>query len=171
MCARPEGARVILGDLQAGDVFGEMSAIDEAPRSASIAVLNRALVARMSGPTFIEAATHSPIVARRLMQVLSERVRLGNARLVEHSALTIRYRLYAELLREARARKPGEAALSISPPPVAVHPRLPIGARREAVSREIAELIRQGVVERTPRALIIAKPDTLRAAITRELEA
>ncbi len=43
------GREVILGDLHAGAIFGEMAAIDEAPRSASIGVLNRAVVARLSG--------------------------------------------------------------------------------------------------------------------------
>lgn len=164
------GREVILGDLVAGQVFGEMSAIDEAPRSASISVLNRACVARMSGATFMELATQSPVVARRLMRILSERVRVGNARLVEHSSLTIRFRLYAELLREARPRKPGGEELIISPPPTQQILAGRIGGRREAVSREVAELLRQGILARTPSALVIAKPQWLRDAIERELE-
>ncbi|MGL4440615.1 MAG: Crp/Fnr family transcriptional regulator [Bosea sp. (in: a-proteobacteria)] len=164
------GREVILGDLVAGQVFGEMSAIDEAPRSASVSVLNRSSVARLSGATFMELATQSPIVARRLMQILSERVRFGNARLVEHSSLTIRFRLYAELLREARPRKAGSEELIISPPPTQQILAGRIGGRREAVSREIADLLRQGVLARTPSALVIARPQWLRDAIERELE-
>ncbi len=169
------GREVILGDLHAGAIFGEMAAIDEAPRSASIGVLNRAVVARLSGRAFIEIATQSPIVARRLMKVLTERVRTGNARLVEHSALTIRYRLYAELLREARPRRAGGREggpeLAISPPPIQQVLASRIGARREAVSREVADLIRRGVLQRTAGALLIVKPDLLREAVARELEA
>ncbi len=173
------GREVILGDLHAGAIFGEMAAIDEAPRSASIGVLNRAVVARLSGRAFIELATQSPIVARRLMKVLTERVRTGNARLVEHSALTIRYRLYAELLREARPRRAGGREigreggpeLAISPPPIQQVLASRIGARREAVSREVADLIRRGVLQRTAGALLIMKPDLLREAVARELEA
>jgi CRP/FNR family transcriptional regulator, cyclic AMP receptor protein len=164
------GREVILGDLVAGQVFGEMSAIDEAPRSASIAVLNRATVARMAGATFMELATHSPTVARRLMRILTDRVRLGNARLVEHSSLTIRYRLYAELLREARPRRNGAPEMVISPPPTQQTLAGRIGGRREAVSREMAELLRQGVLSRTPAALVIHQPQWLRDAIERELD-
>jgi CRP/FNR family transcriptional regulator, cyclic AMP receptor protein len=166
----PGGREVILGDLVAGQVFGEMSAIDEAPRSASISVLNRSSVARMSGTTFMELATQSPIVARRLMQILSERVRLGNAKLVEHSSLTIRYRLYAELLREARPRKAGSDEMIISPPPTQQILAGRIGGRREAVSREIADLLRRGMLARTPAALVITRPQWLRDAIERELD-
>lgn len=164
------GREIILGDLIAGQVFGEMSAIDEAPRSASISVLNRSSVARMSGTTFMELVTQSPIVARRVMKILSERVRIGNARLVEHSSLTIRFRLYAELLREARPRKTGSDELIISPPPTQQILADRIGGRREAVSREIADLLRQGVLARTAAALVIAKPQWLRDAIQNELE-
>ncbi len=46
-----------------------------------------------------------------------------------------------------------------------------IGARREAVSREVADLIRRGVLQRTAGALLIMKPDLLREAVARELEA
>lgn len=164
------GREVILGDLHAGAIFGEMAAIDESPRSASIGVLNRSLVARMAGPTFIEISTQSPIVALRLMRVLTERVRLGNARLVEHSALTIRFRLYAELLREARVRKAGSPELMISPPPVQSILAARIGARREAISREMAELQRKGVIERSTRSLVILRPDVLKSEVERELE-
>lgn len=166
----PGGREVILDELQAGEIFGEMAAIDAAPRSASISVLNRALVARMAGATFMDLATQSPVVARRLMRVLTDRVRVGNARLVEHSALTIRYRLFAELLRKGRVRRPGSSELAISPPPVQAVLAARIGARREAVSREVAELMRRGVLERTSRALVILKPDVLRAEIAREME-
>lgn len=164
------GRETILGDLGAGQIFGEMSAIDDAPRSASISVLNRANVARLAGATFVQLATESPIIALRLMRILSARVRLGNAKLVEHSALTIRFRLYAELLRQARPRKAGSDELIISPPPTQAILGSKIGGRREAVSREIADLLRRGVLTRTPAALVIAKPQWLREAIEHELE-
>jgi CRP-like cAMP-binding protein len=165
----PGGREVILGDFGAGDIFGEMAAIDASPRSASISALNRSVVARMGATAFMELGTTSPIVARRLMQVLTARIRTGNARLVEHSALTIRYRLYAELLREAKPRRTG-AGLIISPPPVQSTLAARIGARREAVSREIAQLLRDKVLERTPGGLVILLPDALREAVERELQ-
>ncbi len=104
------------------------------------------------------------------MQLLSERVRTGNARLVEHAALTIRFRLYAELLREARPRAPGSPERIISPPPVQQVLAGRIGARREAVSREIADLIRRGVVSRGRAGLILHRPEVLEAAVASELQ-
>src|SRR3712207_3352294 len=38
----PLGQEVILGDLEAGDIFGEMASIDGAPRSANVSEIGRA---------------------------------------------------------------------------------------------------------------------------------
>jgi CRP/FNR family transcriptional regulator, cyclic AMP receptor protein len=111
------GREVILGDLRQGDVFGEMAAIDEAPRSANITALHRSTVSRMSGAAFREMATQVPEVALRVMRVLTGRVRLGNEKLLEFATLQLKHRLHAELLREARPRA-GTAELVISPPPL-----------------------------------------------------
>lgn len=166
----PGGREVILGDIGAGGIFGDMAAIDDSRRSASITALNRSGLWRMSGAAFVECITHSPMIARRFMRLLAERVRLGNTRLVEHSALTGKHRLYSELLRESRPR-PGHATeRTISPPPVQQILASRIGIRREAVSREMADLIRRGVLARTPGALIILRPDDLEASIASELD-
>jgi CRP/FNR family transcriptional regulator, cyclic AMP receptor protein len=162
------GREVILGDLQAGAIFGEMAAIDDQPRSASIAALNRSAVSRMSGSAFREMAAEVPLAALRVMRVLTGRIRLGNERLLEFATLTLRHRLHAELLREARLR-PGTGELVISPPPLQHVLAARIGGRREAVSREIAEMLRTGQLKRTPAALVLTRPQELRAELERLL--
>jgi CRP/FNR family transcriptional regulator, cyclic AMP receptor protein len=162
------GREVILGDLQAGALFGEMAAIDDQPRSANITALHRATVSRMSGRAFREMAAEVPLVALRVMRVLTGRVRLGNERLLEFATLTLRHRVHAELLREARPR-PATGELVISPPPLQHVLAARIGGRREAVSREIADMLRKGQLQRTPTALVIVRPDELRAELDRQL--
>jgi CRP-like cAMP-binding protein len=164
------GREVILGDLRGGDIFGEMAAIDDQPRSANITALNRSVVARMTGQAFREMAAEIPLVALRVMRVLTARIRLGNERLLELATLPLRNRLHAELLREARPRA-GGGELVISPPPLQHVLAARIGGRREAVSREIAELLRQGQLRRTAAALVIARPEELRAELERMLRA
>jgi CRP/FNR family transcriptional regulator, cyclic AMP receptor protein len=158
------GREVILGDLREGDIFGEMAAIDEATRSANITALNRSTVSRMSGAAFREMATEVPQVALRVMRVLTGRVRSGNEKLLEFATLQLKHRLYAELLREARPRS-GSSELVISPPPLQHVLAGRIGGRREAVSREIADLLRKGLLKRTPAALVLLKPDLLRSEL------
>jgi CRP/FNR family transcriptional regulator, cyclic AMP receptor protein len=163
------GREVILGDLHAGDIFGEMAAIDDASRSANITALYRSTVARMSGAAFRDMIAEVPIAGLRVMRVLTGRVRLGNQRLLELATLTLRHRLHAELLREARPRS-GTAELVISPPPLQHVLAARIGGRREAVSREIAEMLRTGLIERTPTSLRILRPDVLREELERQLQ-
>lgn len=162
------GREVILGDLREGAIFGEMAAIDDQPRSASITALNRSSVARMSGPAFRDMAAEVPAVALRVMRVLTGRIRLGNERLLEMATLSLKHRLHAELLREARPR-PGSGELVISPPPLQHVLAARIGGRREAVSREIAGMLRRGQLKRTASALVIARPEALRDELERLL--
>jgi len=162
------GREVILGDLSAGSMFGEMAAIDDAPRSANITALNRSIVSRMSGPAFKAMAAEVPLVALRVMRVLTARIRLGNDRLLELATLALKHRLYAELLRQARPRA-GSTEGVISPPPLQHVLASRIGGRREAVSREMAELLRQGQLRRTSGALVIVDPAAMRSELDRQL--
>jgi CRP-like cAMP-binding protein len=159
------GREVILGDLGAGEIVGDMAAIEGLPRSANISALHRSVIARMPGSTFKEMVTKVPQAAERMLRVLAARVRLGNQRLLEMATLQLKHRVYAELLRESRQRSAGSSERSISPPPLQHVLAARIGGRREAVSREIAELMRNGIVRRTPSALIIVKPDWLQQEV------
>ncbi|MFM7346864.1 MAG: Crp/Fnr family transcriptional regulator [Tagaea sp.] len=166
----PSGKETILGDIVAGAFVGEMSAIDARPRSACVTALHRTRLIRLRGADFMALTTASPVLAARLLRVLSVRVRALNERLLEHSSLGVRGRLYAELLRQARPRADGGPPV-ISPPPVQHVLAARIGARREAVSREIARLVRAGILVRARGTLSIVRADTLRAAIATELGA
>ena len=52
-----------LADIDAGSFFGEMSAIDGGPRSASVIALNASLIAKMPGPAFLDTMAASTALA------------------------------------------------------------------------------------------------------------
>jgi len=54
------GRRVIMSDLKSGDYFGEFSAIDGRPRSATIVALTRTLVAQMPDSVFLDILSKYP---------------------------------------------------------------------------------------------------------------
>jgi len=155
----PGGQELILEDIAAGGFFGEMAAIDGAPRSAAVTALNRSLIGRLPGQDFMRLAGEAPELAQRLMRILVQRLRLMNERMLDLTTLDIRHRLYAELLRLALPAPGGTR--TISPPPVQHILASRIGARREPVSREIARLARADLVRRTRGALILCRPDVL----------
>ncbi len=166
----PGGRELILDDVPAGGFFGDMAAIDGAPRSASVTALHRSRICRLPGGDFLALLAGSPALSRRMLQVLTARIREANARRLELTSLDIRHRLYAELLRAAGPLAV-DGSRSISPPPVQQILALRIGARREAVSREMARLLREGLLRRSRGALVLLRPDLLEGAIEAEIGA
>jgi CRP/FNR family transcriptional regulator, cyclic AMP receptor protein len=64
----PLGLEVILGDLGPGAVFGEMAAIDGAPRSANVTALHASRLCRLPAAAFLQVALRSPAVGLRVMR-------------------------------------------------------------------------------------------------------
>jgi CRP-like cAMP-binding protein len=168
------GHEIILNDLGPGDIFGELAAIDGAPRSANVTALHRSRVCTVSGTAFLEVVLASPQAAHRLLRLLSERFRAKDERLLELSTLPVRHRLYAELYRLSRERAGGGGTGTagervISPPPPHHIVGMRIGARREAVSREMSELVRAGLITANRRAIVLLRPEALRSAVEAQL--
>lgn len=165
----PLGQEVILGDLGPGGLFGEMAAIDGAPRSASVTALHPTRLCRLPAAAFLGVVLRSPAVGLRVMQSLTARLRLQDERHFELIALPVRERLASELLRLSRPRDGqaggGGGGRVVSPPPQQQVLAARIGARRETVSLALNDLAREGLVEVTPRAIALPRPEALREAI------
>ena len=65
----------VIGHLGDGDVFGEMSLIDDEPRSATLAADEHTEVALLSRGDFRALIRQNPDIALRLMKILSGRLR------------------------------------------------------------------------------------------------
>jgi CRP-like cAMP-binding protein len=169
MVRTPLGQELILGDLGPGEIFGEMAAIDGALRSASVTALGAARLCRLPAAAFLDLALRSRAVGLRVMQALVARLRVQDQRNFELVALPARQRLAAELLRLSRPREKG-AGRVVSPPPPQHVLAARIGARRETVSLALGELGREGLLEATPRAIALPRPEALRADIDAQLE-
>lgn len=163
----PGGQELIVGDREAGEVVGEMAAIDGESRSANVTALHATTLCAVSGPAFLGAVLASPTVALRVLRLLTARLRLEDARLMEMTVLPVRHRLYAELLRLARVREDGQ--LRISPPPPQHILAARIGARREAVSREMSAMARAGLAVITRQSIALPEPEKVRQLIAAAL--
>lgn len=147
------GREVLLRQINAGEFFGELAAIDGQPRSSGIVATTDVTIARMPASVFRSAVHTNPGVCDRLMETLAGQIRGLANRVNEFSTLDVRYRIYAELLRLSRA-EPGDAGRAIiSPPPVHAEIAARVSTRREAVARELKALERVGLVERRRGAL------------------
>jgi len=149
------GRMVIMRDFKAGDHFGEFASIDNEPRSASIVALTRTVVGLMPATVFQSLLHEFPKVAISVMRSMSMVIRTLNERVVEFSTLGVRNRVHAELLRLARGGRMVEGTGRISPPPTHAEIAARISTHREAVTRELKQLERQDILERTRGAFVI----------------
>ncbi|HEX8663222.1 MAG TPA: Crp/Fnr family transcriptional regulator [Beijerinckiaceae bacterium] len=164
------GKEVILGEMRGGQMFGELAAIDGVSRSANVTALTRGEACVMPASVFREIVFAAPAIADRLLRLLTKRVRELNARLMEHSVLDLRHRLYSELLRLSvpRAGAGGAGTANervVTPPPYHHVLAARIGCRREQVTREFTTMSQEGLVERTRGALVLKRPDVFEKRI------
>ena len=160
------GKEVILGEMEPGHFFGELAAIDNESRSANVTALYKTRICIVSQRMFLEILERYPAIALKVMQVLSSRIRTVNLRLAEQSFLQTKHRLYAELIRLSKPRPGHEGQRSISPPPTQKELSERIGTRREVVSREINQLVKEGYFEKTRGALVLTNVATLQKRIS-----
>lgn len=156
-----QGSVVTIGDLAAGDVFGELAAIDGQPRSASIVALTPCTIASMPSPAFRESVTKEPSAGWELSRILTRKLRSLTNRMYELSTLDVANRTRAELLRLAKcAPQKGKSAV-ISPVPTQAEIASRISSKREVVARELLRLRDLGIVDRQNGALIVRDVDKL----------
>jgi CRP/FNR family transcriptional regulator, cyclic AMP receptor protein len=84
------------GELQIGDgnaiyetvmpggIIGEMALVDGAPRSASVKALKPCEVIAVDQKRFLFMIQQTPFFAIRLMRVITQRLRVMNARIAQH---------------------------------------------------------------------------------------
>lgn len=163
------GKEVILGDLRSGALFGELAALDSVPRSANVSALTNGEAGIMSSAVFRELVFSTPVIADRMFRLLTTRVRELDGRLMEHTVLDLRHRLYAELLRLSSPRLGQPIERVVSPPPFHHVLAARIGCRREQVTREFTTLDQEDLIERTRGALVLKRPDVLQSRVAAAL--
>ena len=69
------GPDEIVGELQAGDIFGEMAIFDRQPRSATVRARGGARVLTLDKRGFLRQVHEDPSLAYRILQQMSKRIR------------------------------------------------------------------------------------------------
>jgi CRP/FNR family transcriptional regulator, cyclic AMP receptor protein len=153
-----DGQRVGFRDIAAGTIFGELSAIDGHPRSASVEAVETCVAAVMRRPQFLAAVANHPEFTMAVAKHLTGQVRVLTQRVFEFSTMAVRQRL-----AEAAAKGKDQALLSPAPTHAEFASR--ISTHREAVTREFAWLETQGFIEKDGRALKVPDIEKLRGLV------
>lgn len=164
------GKEIAFRDCGAGEVVGELSALDGRPRSASVTALSDARIARLSSTQLWDVVRLHPEVAATLIRKLTAMVRDLSDRVVAISAMPVGPRVQAELLRIAIAVGIVENRAVILHPPTHDEIASRVAARREAVTRELSRLTETGVISRRGRELIVNDVAALRQSVETMLD-
>jgi len=78
-----DGQQVHLAYLSTGETFGEMSMIDDKPRSATVTAVEDTVVREIHRDTFFQSLQTDPDVAVNLLKVLFERLRETHAMIAQ----------------------------------------------------------------------------------------
>src|SRR6516164_10388632 len=81
------GRAALLREINAGDFFGELAAIDNQPRSSGIVAVTDVTVARMPASVFLAAVHTHPDVCNQLLALLAEQIRTLANRVNEFTTL------------------------------------------------------------------------------------
>ena len=73
--ASDDGREKIMDFLEAGDFFGEMSLLDQAPRSATVRTMEESCLMALSRVAFMDLLTRSSSLALAVIKVLTQRLR------------------------------------------------------------------------------------------------
>jgi CRP-like cAMP-binding protein len=153
--AAGRGRRIILDDVGAGGIFGEHSALDGRGPLADVRALRESLVGSIPGEVFRSIVASHASVRERLLQRLTGSLRELTDRLLELGAQPVQRRIRIELLRRARIAGVEANRCCLDPAPTHYEVASRIGTAREQVTRELSCLVRQGVLERAGRALVL----------------
>jgi CRP/FNR family cyclic AMP-dependent transcriptional regulator len=158
-----DGREVILGILEPGEYFGELSLIDEQPRSANVIAMEESTLMVLRREDFRRRVEEAPSVAWALLQGLSRRLRQADSKIGGLVLLDVPGRV-AKLLTDL-ARESGTDQM----PRVLTHQTIAhmIGASRETVSRTMKDFQEAGWIGVVRRRVTIMD----RAALEKRAQA
>lgn len=147
-----EGREVILTILGRGELFGEMGAIDNHPRSATVIATQPSDLVMISKHDFQQILADNFEVSLAIMRGLAHRLRLAD-RKIESLALLDVYGRVARLLLDSAEESGGRRIIHnhVTKQDIAKM----IGASREMVSRVMKDLQQQGMIEETEDGIIL----------------
>lgn len=157
----PRGKGVILADLPAGELLGEVALLDGKERSADATALTKCELVVLERRDVVAFLEKRPDACLKLLELMCARLRKSDQRMSDIAFLELSVRLAKVLLD--RAGPPGRAGakskLSLSQTELANM----IHATRENVNRCLRQWQRQGIIDLDERWIVILQREALAA--------
>ena len=154
------GQEIGLNLIKPGAFFGELSVVDDRPRAAHVVALETSTVGVLPQVAARDLFYRLPTTAEAMMRHLTALVRsMTDFRVL--LALPSAFQRVHAILHQLGKPMPGGLVV-IQPLPKQHEVAIMVNTSRETVSRALAQLIAEGVVEKDYRRLIVRKPSRLR---------
>ena len=147
-----EGREIILKLLGAGHFFGEMSMIDQQPRSASVTTLEPSTFLILSHHAFEQCLEQAPRMANMVLRILAQRVREADRKIGTLALMDV-YGRVASTLLELAVNTNGKLVVNekLSQQDLANM----VGASREMVNRILKDLSDRGFIAVESKSITI----------------
>jgi CRP-like cAMP-binding protein len=149
-----DGREVTLNILGKGELFGEMAALDEVPRSTDVITLTPTTIGSIPAQDFVQLIHNEPLAGVRLSQLMAKRLRQVNRRLrLRESDSTSRVADTLLFLAEGQGKLKQQGTEIPNLP----HRELSSlsGLARETVTRVLTKLEKKGLIVREHDLMVI----------------
>jgi CRP/FNR family cyclic AMP-dependent transcriptional regulator len=151
------GREIILADLPASELFGEIAMLDGKPRSANATALTKCELLVLERRDVLPILEKYPAACLKMMEILCGRIRRSDERMADIAFFDLPARL-AKTLLHYPSQGHGPAKLSLSQRELAEM----AGGTRENVNRCMRDWQKRGILKLQDRWTIILKPEVLR---------
>lgn len=158
-----DGREVILSVLKEGDFFGEMSLIDDRPRSAHVIAMEDSSLVVLRREDFQHRIREAPGVALSMLKAMSRRLREADEKIGGLVLLDVNGRVAKLLLSMADENDGVHITRRVTHHTIAQM----VGSSRETVSRTMRDLADRGLIEVTRKAITIRNRPALQTAAGR----
>lgn len=155
------GRPVAYASLKAGEYFGELSAIDNAPRSATVVADEKSNIASLSARHFLELMENHPEIALAVMRKLASIVRSCDERIMDLATLGAMQRVILDLCRMAKPDPITPGSWLIYPCPAQREIAGRASTTRETVARVFSQLLESGQIRRKGRSVYLSDKNAL----------
>ena len=164
----PEGKEIILSMLGPGDFFGEMSLLDNEPRSATVVATEPLELMTIWRSDFLQILQENFGITRKVLAELSRRLRSASNRIESLATMDVYGRLARFFLDlAAESGKPLDSGYVAVTRPTHQSIANMIGTSRETVSRLIHDLMKQNLLLSEGKTIYLRKTalDQFRAEV------
>jgi CRP-like cAMP-binding protein len=162
-----DGQEVSVTIYGPGDLFGEMSLLDQLPRSATAVAIEKTVLWVMSDQDFYRHLRTSHQLALNVMLILSTRLRKTNESIKSLASLDVTRRIAKRLLSLAwqRGEQLADGSILITSPLTQRDLASLISASRESTNRALRALQRKGLIGMQEGHIVLLKPGDLSSLV------